>query len=400
MDLPLSLSAVKTALPLTGVVFVFAIRWMVARLSHWRPPSSQPCQSRARQRQVRLSAASRKVVRQRAPGERGKHRECARCLKRSDNCIAHGCLPYVHKIDTRSFRKFKHSLAKLDARENSRRYSSDCVDVAVASKFARVLHAQGFTKMAVYSCCLMGQYGNNLRTWSKLLEARSKDKIDWKAMHAKIEECKRLFANSKNGRGLHSRNCMPGHPFERRDGDATYVTSEVRGLRALWRSSHLTSIASRVQSGITCFAEYEEALGSFRKLQGDIVGCLGEYHLKVALDHLVAADLCPRRHVSVWPVSPSGGTAKGLRLIFGSKTANPETLRVTLMELFARLRRDRALSANDWPGSIGAALCWQKRDSVASIAGDTRYEYTTSTSEMELGTLRRLNIVVPGLYDA
>ena len=67
-----------------------------------------------------------------------------------------------------------------------------------------------------------------------------------------------------------------------------------------------------------------------------------------------------------------------------------------LLELFTRLRRDRAITANDWPGSVGAALCWQKRTATVTRAGVSRYDFTTDTSELELAVLKRLGIPVPG----
>ena len=38
--------------------------------------------------------------------------------------------------------------------------------------------------------------------------------------------------------------------------------------------------------GITCFSDYEAVLTSFRGLQAEVPGCLGEYHLKLAMDHM------------------------------------------------------------------------------------------------------------------
>ena len=61
-------------------------------------------------------------------------------------------------------------------------------------------------QLAVFSCCVMGQYGNNLQSWSKLLEAREGGHILWDALENNILECKDLFANSRGSKGLHSRN--------------------------------------------------------------------------------------------------------------------------------------------------------------------------------------------------
>ena len=120
---------------------------------------------------------------QAAKTESGQHRRCFRCARRTDYCTARGCLPYDYEVDEKEYADFKKALAALDKHERSRRHASDCVDVSIASSFARKCHKNGQTKLAVVSCCIMAQYGNNLQTWSKMMEARTTEgAYDWSVM--------------------------------------------------------------------------------------------------------------------------------------------------------------------------------------------------------------------------
>ena len=212
-----------------------------------------------------------------------------------------------------------------------------------------------------------------------------------------ILQCKDLFAKSKKSRGLHSRNCKPGRGFDKEPEDPDHATPEIRGLRAMWSSKHFGKAVLRMELGVHTFVDYEHVLASFRMLQDEVPGCLGEYHLKMAMDHMVISGLLPKACVSSFPVAATGGTAAGLRGIYKTSEKRPDRLSDMLLELFTRLRRDKALTANDWPGSIGAALCWQRQDATEMSAGASRYDYTTKTSEIELATLHYLGIPVPGM---
>lgn len=126
---------------------------------------------------------------------------------------------------------------------------------------------------------------------------------------------------------------MPGRGFPVAPEDTDHAAREVRGWRSLWTCAHLDSVVATIQRGITSFSDYEAVLKSFRALQAELPGFLGEYHLKLAMDHMVATRLLPPRWVSEWPVSPSAGTASGLRRLFRSTTRNPQVLRKMLSEL-------------------------------------------------------------------
>ena len=192
---------------------------------------------------------------------------------------------------------------------------------------------------------------------------------------------------------------MAGRGFTEKPGDSNHAVREVRGLQSMWNSAPFGRLVCSIKRGISSFEDYETAFASLVEIHTAVPGCLGIYHRKLAMDHLVASGLLPKRHVSCFPVVPTGDTAQGLRTVYASTTASPEELQRMLLELFTRLRRDRALRSNDWTGSIGAALCWQKRDLTNSVSGQSRYDYTTDASEFELATLRLLGIAVPGLTD-
>ena len=326
----------------------------------------------------------------------GKHRRCVLCGQRADNCFARGCRQFEHTPDVLEYSHFKQFLSELDGRKNARRHSADCIDVSVAATFAKQCLAEGRPKLAVFSCCVLGQYGNNLQTWSKLLEAREHGEIRWCMLSTKILECASLFAKSKASKGLHSRNCLPGRGFDKDPDDTDHAGREVRGSLSMWSSSHFEKAVSQMAVGVHTFSDYMYVLNEFEHLQKEVPGCLGEYHLKLAMDHMVLSGLLPKASVTVWPVAPTGGTAKGLRRIYKTDEKRPAVLRKMLLELFTRLRRDRAITANDWPGSVGAALCWQKRTATVTRAGVSRYDFTTDTSELELAVLKRLGIPVPG----
>ena len=98
---------------------------------------------------------------------------------------------------------------------------------------------------------------------------------------------------------------------------------------------------------------------------------LGPYHLKMTLDHLVAADYIPSKWVSCWPIAAGSGTAWGLAFLFDTETSIQWQLRDMLLELLVRLRKDGACSSGDWLGTIGASLCWFERKQPASAEGVT-----------------------------
>ena len=185
---------------------------------------------------------------ERKRSERGKHRRCALCKQRADKCSARACCPFEHTLDEEQYSSFKEFLIQLGLRTKTRRYSADCIDVSVAARFARECLAKGWSKLAVFSCCVMGQYGNNLQTWSLLLGARDHGEISWDAFPDKIRECRSLFAQSKGGQGLHSRNCMPGRGFDQKEEDVDHVSREVRGLQSMW-SSYFAKVVSQIHGG-------------------------------------------------------------------------------------------------------------------------------------------------------
>ena len=162
---------------------------------------------------------------------------------------------------------------------------------------------------------------------------------------------------------------MAGRGFTEKTGDSNYAVREVRGLQSMWNSSPFGRLVSSIKRGISSFEDYETAFASLVEIHTAVPGCLGIYHRKLTMDHLVESGLLPKRYVSRFPVAPTGGTAQGLRTVYASTTANPEELQRMLLELFTRLRKDRALQANDWIGSISAALCCQKRDLTNSVTG-------------------------------
>jgi len=372
----------------------------VSRSSHWRTLNNHPRSRRARQRVARENRKTKQEARRRTPEERGQHRLCYRCEKRSDKCAAKGCIPFEYKVVPAAYAELKTFLGQLDAMRNSRRFDSDCIDVSLVGGFAKQCLVQGNTKMAVFTCCLAGHYGNNLQTWSRLLEARDGDHVDWDTLEQKVLDCKDLFAKTKASYGLHSRNCMPGRGFPKAASDATHAVSEVRGLRNMYSSQHFVAVCTQIQRGIKSFADYKVVFEHMEKLGDDSPGCLGGYHMKMAMDHMQYSGMLPPRWVMRWPVAPKSGTALGLHRLFGTETNNPQALQTMLVELYVRLRRDRALKSKDTLGSIGAVLCWQKRTDTETAAGVSRYDYTTDTSELELATLRRLHIAVPGAASA
>ncbi len=69
-----------------------------------------------------------------------------------------------------------------------------------------------------------------------------------------------------------------------------------------------------MEKGVHTFSDYEIVLGDFQKLQSEVSGCLSEYHLPFAMDHMVSNCLLPKSNVPFWPVAPTGRDGRGLAL--------------------------------------------------------------------------------------
>ena len=66
-------------------------------------------------------------------------------------------------------------------------------------------------------------------------------------------------------------------------------------------------------------------------------------------------------------------------------------------EALRSLRHDNALITNEWPGPVGAALCWQNKNGTETPPGAWQYDYANEASEVELATLHCLDMPVLGL---
>ena len=173
---------------------------MPVRKSNWRAPNAQASRTRVRQAKSRANTKARAHQRTRSKGERGEHRICARCRKRADKCTKGGCIPFEHTVVESEYTEFQTFLKEsLGSFERPRRFDTDCIDVDIVGGFASQCHMKGRIKTGLFACVLAGHYGNNLESWSKLLEANTGDDMDWTLLEGKVLECQTLFRQDEEG---------------------------------------------------------------------------------------------------------------------------------------------------------------------------------------------------------
>ena len=161
----------------------------------------------------------------------------------------------------------------------------------------------------------------------------------------------------------------------------------VIGFRTMYESKPFAQVSELLEHHqIETFAQYEEVYELFIQIQVAVPGSFPSYHFKMALDHLVEANIILRKSVNRWPVSPHAGTGKKLMSLYRLSTAQIDKLSRMLGELLHRLQARGATSPLDFHGTIGASLCWNGR-----LSARNRYEQTTSSSDKELLDLFECN---------
>ena len=126
----------------------------------------------------------------------------------------------------------------------------------------------------------------------------------------------------------------------------------------------------------------------FGQVQDSVHGSFCGYHFELALENLVSAGWILPSAVTKWPVATTYGTAQGLNRLCKTKVTSPKLLSEMLNELLVRLRNPGKLTWKDVAGTIGAALCWAKRNKLPG-----RYHKTTSSSDLELLQLSQVGLL-------
>merc|ERR1711904_711172 len=138
-----------------------------------------------------------------------------------------------------------------------------------------------------------------------------------------------------------------------------------------------------LEGGIDSFAAADKLDDELQKIRGLVPGLLGEYHFKMLYDFLVGSGILPPRWSRRLPVCPTGGTAAGLRDIYGTTSKGKMALQEMLRELTHRvMMASTSWRGSDHMGSVGAALCWRERLAKASSSSPhaSRYEQTSAQS--------------------
>ena len=234
------------------------------------------------------------------------------------------------------------------------------------------------TKVALPGCTRVAHFGNNVRTFGYACSAFRRRML-WGSLRCQLKRCREETGT------LFSSNCMLGAGFDRVRGRA-YEEKFVMGFKRMFNNKNFKQAARVLDDGVDSFAAYETFYALLRAVGQEVPGSFPPYRMKMTLDHLVDARAIEPRHVSKWPVSPSAGTGKKVKELFGSSSSSCEALSDMLGELVHRLRVAGWLAASDHHGIVGAALCWDGRLS------NSRYDRTTSQCEKELRDLSRLGV--------
>ena len=233
-------------------------------------------------------------------------------------------------------------------------------------QWAWAAHAEYGMRTALLGLIIAAHF-NSLRTWGVLSQAFG-HQVDWEAATLLLEKCGTLWG--QNGHlALYGATNMSGCGLL--PHGETYVQRFAYWFKQIPDHCGFQRASDILERGIHSFAEAQQLDTSLRELRGAIKGLLGPYHFKMLHDFLVAARFLPPRWVFTYPVSPSGGTAKGLRRIFevAGRQTGTQACAVMLQELtFHVQRKSTSWWASDHLGSVGAALCWQHRQASASTA--------------------------------
>ena len=301
-------------------------------------------------------ASYRKVkkVRQKNGGNTGA-RFCFRCEARMNNCIARGCLPYEFEMTTQSLDEVVASLGNLDKLEEPVRYYSDCIDTWFVQKYVTKLRARTNIKTALFAIMFYAHFLNTL-TLHCVRKGLGRV-VDFHKMKISLTACERL------GYAFHRAKTLGGGALKV-TGVAKGIPTIIAAFRKLYNNPHFDAIAKQLGSPIETVAAYRQFYADVDKLRASIPGLLGTYRFKNMLDVLVAAKWIKVKALCKWPVDPQSGTAVGLRRVYKTKTTSQKELEKMLSELVHRLRCKGY--HHDHHGTIGMALCWEKRLNTAA----------------------------------
>ena len=111
---------------------------------------------------------------------------------------------------------------------------------------------------------------------------------------------------------------------------------------------------------------FETLSQALRRVARANPGALGNYHLKLAFDKVIACKRAPSKHVCWWPVAPRSGSIAGLRALLGPRLKASQGPGA-LAELWLRLHKEDVLQWPDYLGTVGALLCWLERNATTHM---------------------------------
>ena len=358
---------------------------LVLNLQGWARDWASASRARWRKRRSRERGANQ------SGGRSGVSRSCFRCGRRSNNCMARGCLPYKWKLPATGLQKMKRILAGLDQMKPSRRFGSDNVDLQVLAKWCKATVRLRGTKSAVLGLLIASHFGNNLLTMGFVSSALVRSpSINWGSLAARLQQCRVVCGK------LHSPCCRPfsAPRVASRSATPTEGMRYAHVFRAVFGHPSFTKACRLLATGVLTHGKFNEVYDLlFHEVRREVPGCLAPYHFKLLLDSLIAGGLLPRGCVAKWPVAKASGTAKSILDIYGIASLSETQLGDLLNELFHRLRAHGCLQPNDFQGTVGAALCWSQRMG----GGSGRYGRAARQAELELHRLQELAIPIEPL---
>jgi len=229
------------------------------------------------------------------------------------------------------------------------------VDTWFVQKYVNKLQAKTNMKTALFAIMFYAHF-LNIFTVHCVRKALGRV-VDFRKMEVSLKACKRL------GYAFHRARTLGGGALKVK-GVAKGIPTIIAAFRKLYKDPKFDAIAKQLRTGIETLDEYRQFYADVEKLRASIPGLLGTYRFKNALDVLVSAKWIKVKALCKWPVDSQSGTADGLRRVYKTKTTSQKELETMLSELVHRLRCQGY--HHDHHGTIGMALCWDKRLNTAA----------------------------------
>ena len=282
------------------------------------------------------------------------------------------------RLDVVAYADFLEHWDRCGYQKKQVRFLSDYWDMQVVSRWALKTREQYGLPSALLGLVVAAHF-NSVRTFG-MVQGALLETVDWPKFRVGLQRAGELWGHphaKKPTWAVYSSDCMSGSGLPAVDGH--YLDRFPMHFERVLSSTAFQGMLQVVDGGVRDADQADKLRAQAMALRKVVSGLLGEYHFKMLMDLLVATGWYPARLVRHYPVCRNSGTAQGLQLLFN----NSSRLSMHLDLLTEAVRTNsRSWTKSDHCGTVGAQLCWLKRQRTpaSKTACANRFDQTSYCS--------------------